>query len=221
MRCHRWQPDRGDAARPRSRPRRRSDQRRPGAAAAGPRGRRTRPAAVRRHAEPDAARRLDEACDQLSYDDLYGLAARGNLTELDSVTLDVEGSAAVSQPPRALVVTPDGGHAYLLAGRRALIGIDLTAGTADLSVEVPGYSVSLAVAGERLYVPDAFGERRVGDGPTRRQAPADPRHRPTSARHRPGHRRRRLTPSRPTVRRCVRSRSPGLSQPSPDRPRRC
>ena len=60
-------------------------------------------------------------------------------------------------------MAPDGAHAYALVGQQALasttplLRIDLVSGDSRILSRVPGSGISaLAVAGERVYVPDAM-----------------------------------------------------------------
>ena len=92
------------------------------------------------------------------------------LLVLDPATLDVERAYPLGFRPRALAIAPAGERAYALAATsHRLMEIDLLGGAQRRLADVPGAAQGLAVAGQRLYIPDPFGgavlvfDQRTGD----------------------------------------------------------
>jgi hypothetical protein len=81
------------------------------------------------------------------------------LLGLDPTTLAVESEHVLESWPRRLVVAPAGGHAYALDPEGTRVRhLDLATGVERPLATLPGEAFDLAVAGDRLYVPDPFGD---------------------------------------------------------------
>jgi hypothetical protein len=95
----------------------------------------------------------------------FAAAGAWRLTGLNPTTLDVE---SVQRLPHAVsrpVLAPDGDRLYAVVGPPSptggvrLIDVDLVAASARLFGPAPGSGLgAVAVAGDRLYVPDAMGD---------------------------------------------------------------
>jgi DNA-binding beta-propeller fold protein YncE len=88
------------------------------------------------------------------------------LVGLDSTTLGVRRTHPLDGRPTALAGSPDGRHLYALAQPLAVVPgvavtrvmrLDLAAGVVRPLADVPGVALGLAVTGERVYLPNAFG----------------------------------------------------------------
>jgi hypothetical protein len=90
-------------------------------------------------------------------DELPG-AYRGRLVGFDALTLAPEGELPLPAPPGRVAFAPDGSAAYALAAfGTELLRLDPVAGTVTRLAELPGRAVTLAVARDRIYVPDPYG----------------------------------------------------------------
>jgi DNA-binding beta-propeller fold protein YncE len=78
---------------------------------------------------------------------------------LDAATLAPEGEHAVPYPPRALAVTPDGGDAFVLAGRAAVLRLAPAGGPARPFATLPDRAVGLAATDDQVFTLDPFGDR--------------------------------------------------------------
>jgi DNA-binding beta-propeller fold protein YncE len=86
-------------------------------------------------------------------------ASRGRLLGLNPVTLDVESAHGLDSRPVGLAVAPDGEAAYALtAYGSAVTEIDLVAGAQRRLAALPENATALAVAGDRVYVPNPWGD---------------------------------------------------------------
>ena len=97
--------------------------------------------------------------------DRFAGAGSWQLLGFDPATLALESDFLLWQPPYSLVVSSDGAHGYAftesarLAAGAELLEIDLATGDTRRVVLTPGAGISaFAVAGDRLYVPDAMGD---------------------------------------------------------------
>ena len=87
------------------------------------------------------------------------------LLGLNPDSLAVEHALPLPEPPVALAVAADGGHAYVLAPRGSVLGrsrlyrVDLTTGSVRLLTTLPGRGLGLAAAADRIYVSQPEGNR--------------------------------------------------------------
>jgi DNA-binding beta-propeller fold protein YncE len=109
-------------------------------------------------------------------------ANRVQLVGLNLATLDPESALPLDHLPRAMAISPDGNHAYTVAGLttpRQLMHVNLATGDSRLLATVPGSGHGgLAVVGNRIYVPNPAGRevavfdrrsgRPLGTAPTGR-----------------------------------------------------
>jgi hypothetical protein len=77
---------------------------------------------------------------------------------LDATTLAPEGAHAVPAPVRALAVAPDGGDAFVLAGRAALFRLGPADGAAAPFAVLPDQAFGLAATDARVFTVDVFGD---------------------------------------------------------------
>jgi DNA-binding beta-propeller fold protein YncE len=99
-------------------------------------------------------------------------ADRWQLVGLDPTTLDAEATFPLDHGPRAVAISPDGGHAYAVARSGGLVHVDLTNGVSRLLATVATVPAAdlggLAVTADRIYVSNPQGrevsvvERRSG-----------------------------------------------------------
>jgi DNA-binding beta-propeller fold protein YncE len=98
--------------------------------------------------------------------DTYLVPRTWELVTLRPATLDVERTTPLAGEITALASAPDGDHVYGLAQPRivslgatttALLHIDPVGGAVRPFASLPGIGLRLVVAGERVYVPNAFG----------------------------------------------------------------
>ena len=78
---------------------------------------------------------------------------------LDAATLAPEGEHAIPYPPRALAVTPDGGDAFVLAGRAAVFRLATAGGPARPFATLPDRAFGLAATDDQVFTLDVFGDR--------------------------------------------------------------
>jgi hypothetical protein len=83
---------------------------------------------------------------------------RGRLVGFDPLTLALEGELPLPAAPGRVALAPDGEAAYaLVAFGTVLLRLDLAAGTVTRLAEIPGRAITLAVARDRIYVPNPYG----------------------------------------------------------------
>jgi hypothetical protein len=97
--------------------------------------------------------------------DRFARAGAWQLLGFDPATLALESDFLLRQPPYSLVVSSDGTYGYAftesarLAAGAEVLEIDLVTGDTRRVVLIPGAGISaFAVAGDRLYVPDAMSD---------------------------------------------------------------
>jgi DNA-binding beta-propeller fold protein YncE len=100
---------------------------------------------------------------------LLEVADRWLVRGLDPLTLASQGEMPLPGRLGQLTFATDGRTAYALAGAGSvLLRLDPAAGTATPLAALPGRAISLAVAGDRIYVPHPYGnevwalDRRTG-----------------------------------------------------------
>jgi len=98
-------------------------------------------------------------CAWASYGKRFEGARAWRVRALDGTTLAPEGEHTVPYPPRALAATPDGGDAFVLAGRAALLRLDPAGGPARLFATLPDRAVGLAATDDQVFTLDPFGDR--------------------------------------------------------------
>ena len=100
-----------------------------------------------------------EACAAAGYGDAFEGARAWRVWGLDATTLAPEGEHAVPSPPRALAATPDGGAAFVLAGRATLLRLAPAGGPAVPFATLPDAAFGLAATDDRVFTLDVFGDR--------------------------------------------------------------
>jgi hypothetical protein len=100
---------------------------------------------------------------------LLEVADRWLVRGFDPLTLAPQGETPLPGLLGQLTFASDGGMAYALAGAGSvLLRLDPAAGTATPLATLPGRAVTLAVVGDRIYVPHPYGsevwalDRRTG-----------------------------------------------------------
>src|SRR5262249_61655204 len=91
---------------------------------------------------------------------------------LDAPTLAPEGEHAVPAPVHALAATPDGGDAFVLAGRDTLLRLGPRGGPAVPFATLPDIAFRLAATDDPGFALDVF--RGPGWGPDRHRAARAP-----------------------------------------------
>jgi hypothetical protein len=93
------------------------------------------------------------------YGERFEGARAWRVWSLDATTLVPEEEHAVPYPVRALAATPDGGDAYVLAGRAAVLRLAPAGGPARPFATLPDWAVGLAATDDQVFTLDAFGDR--------------------------------------------------------------
>ena len=100
-----------------------------------------------------------EACAEANYGEAFEGARAWRVWDLDAATLAPEAEHAVPYPPRALAATPDGGDAFVLAGRATLLRLAPAGGPAVPFATLPDAAFGLAATDDRVFTLDVFGDR--------------------------------------------------------------
>jgi hypothetical protein len=98
-------------------------------------------------------------CAEGGYGDAFEGARAWRVWGLDATTLAPVGEHAVPYPVRALAATPDGGDAFVLAGRDALLRLGPAGGPARPFATLPDRAFGLAATDDQVFTLDVFGGR--------------------------------------------------------------
>jgi hypothetical protein len=98
-------------------------------------------------------------CLWAGYDEQFEGARAWRVWGLDAATLAPEGEHAVPYPARALAATPDGGDAFVLAGRASLFRLGPQGGPVVPFATLPDPAFGLAATDDQVFTLDAFGDR--------------------------------------------------------------
>jgi hypothetical protein len=101
-------------------------------------------------------------CELVGYGELFEGAPGWRVRELDATTLAADGDHAVPYPVRALAATPDGGDAFVLAGRADVLRLRPGGGPAAPLAVLPDVAMSLAATDARVYTLGVFRDRVWG-----------------------------------------------------------
>ena len=101
-------------------------------------------------------------CAWAGYGKRFEGAGAWRVRGLDAATLTPEGEHAVPYPPRALAATPDGGDAFVLAGRATILRLAPAGGRVVPFATLPDAAVGLAATDDQVFTLDVFGDRVWG-----------------------------------------------------------
>lgn len=99
------------------------------------------------------------ACAEAGYGHAFEGARAWRVWDLDAATLTPAAEHAVPYPPRALAATPDGGDAFVLAGRATVLRLLPAGGPVHPFATLPDQAFGLAATDDQVFTLDVFGDR--------------------------------------------------------------